>query len=316
MLLSMIQNQQSMADFRAMSLRGLVNGMHLCKAKITEPAYRHHVGDCTHFRTPSPRGQLVSVGTILPVFFRHKVLIWQEIAQRYLLRERELRIAKNLSSVCLKKETGDNQCHLKLRAKRLTGFRSKHHFLQSLVVRCLPLAGLQAPIKRLLAVRQGLASPLLQVQALLKVQLLVRRATLFTVRPTQADATKACDAKAQRLINLALPCVKSGHFVLAIPQWAKTAQSRGSSNETSNLHFRSSSHISGRCMHESRRGIQSRRNLAVGSVDGRVTKSRTNAHLNNHIASTVPHQRGGFLRCPIQILSSQIQKDIPCSPRS
>jgi hypothetical protein len=124
------------------------------------------------------------------------------------------------------------------------------------------------------------------------------------------------DAGVQRCPTYSLRNVNSRHSVISRPQWAKTAQLKGSFNETSNLHFCSSSHISGRCMHEVRRGIQSRRNIAVGSTDGRVISPRLTAHFNNHIASTVPHQRGGFLRFPIQILSSQIQKDIPCSTKS
>lgn len=124
------------------------------------------------------------------------------------------------------------------------------------------------------------------------------------------------DASVQRRATFNLPDVKQRQLVLSISRWAKTAQLKGSFNETSNLHFCSSSHISGRCMREVRRGIQSRRNIAVGSTDGRVISPRLTAHFNNHIASTVPHQRGGFLRFPIQILSSQIQKDIPCSTKS
>ena len=136
------------------------------------------------------------------------------------------------------------------------------------------------------------------------------------MRQVQTRLLLRTDASVQRRATFNLPDVKQRQLVLSIPQWAKTAQLKGSFNETSNLHFCSSSHISGRCMHEVRRGIQSRRNIAVGSTDGRVISPRLTAHFNNHIASTVPHQRGGFLRFPIQILSSQIQKDIPCSTKS
>jgi hypothetical protein len=316
MLLSIYQNQQSMADFRAIALRGLVNGRHLCKPDFTEPASCQHIDDRTYFRTPSPYGQLALFCAELPVFFRHKLLIWQEIAQCSQLRKRELCIDGKLSSVCLKKETGGNQCHLQIWAKRPTGFRLKHHFLQSLVARRLQHVGTQAAIKRYLVAQQALVSRLLQAQARLKGRLLARLVTLFTAKQTQENATKTCDAKAQRLNDFALPCVKLRHLVVSAPQWAKTAQLRGILNETSNLHYCSGSHIFGQRLHESRRGIQSRRNLAVGPVDGRLTKSRATACLNNHIALSVPHQRGGFLRFPIQIPSSQIQKDIPCSTRS
>jgi hypothetical protein len=316
MLLSIHQNQQSMADFRAIAARGLVNGEYMCKPDCTEPAHRHHVGDSTHFRTPSPHGQLVSLGAMLPTFFRYKALIWRYYTHQCRLLQRELCVGINLLSVPCEKATGDKQCHLRLRVEFLTALRSKLHFLQPLIASPLPHVVIQARTKRYLAARQVPASRLLRSQTLLKVQLLARQATLSIVRSTPKNTTEACDAEAQRLFKLALPCVKTRHFVLSIPKWAKTAQLRGSINETSSLHFCSSSHISGRCMHEVRRGIQSRRNIAVGSTDGRVINPRLTAHFNNHMASTVPHQRGGFLRFPIQTQPFSIQKDILCSTRS
>jgi hypothetical protein len=128
------------------------------------------------------------------------------------------------------------------------------------------------------------------------------------------------DAGVQRCPTYSLRNVNLRHSVISKPQWAKTAQLRGNSNETSNLHFCSRSHIPGRCMYETRRGIQPRRYFAIGSTDvqdvGQVTRPRFPAHHNPHIVLTVPHQQGGLSRFPIQILSSPIQKDIPCSTRS
>jgi hypothetical protein len=129
----------------------------------------------------------------------------------------------------------------------------------------------------------------------------------------------------QRPSIFTLPDVKQRQFVLRLSQWANTAQSRGSYYETSNLHFCSSRHNSGRCMCEARRGIKPWKNFAFGSttfgftnrqLTDQVARSRVTAHHSNYIASTVPHQRGGFLRFPIQTQPSQIQKDIPCSTRS
>lgn len=67
MLLHMTTNQQSLADMRTFAVCLLAKCVRLCNCRYTEPAYSHHVGDCSHFRTPSPYGRLASLGVFLPV---------------------------------------------------------------------------------------------------------------------------------------------------------------------------------------------------------------------------------------------------------
>ncbi len=95
MLLHMPPNQQSLADMRTCAVCRLAKCVRLCNCKYTEPAYSYQVGDCSHFRTPSPHGQLVSLGAMLPVFFHIKYLIWQYFADQKALCERALYIAPN-----------------------------------------------------------------------------------------------------------------------------------------------------------------------------------------------------------------------------
>jgi hypothetical protein len=437
MLLHMPPNQQSLADMRTFAVCRLAKCVRLCNCRYTEPAYSHHVGDCSHFRTPSPYGRLASLGALLPVFFGTNPLIWRYFAEQTPPRERALRNGSNLSSVTLRKAAGDTQCQL--------------NSSSSPVARVRPLRGaaIRVRTKRCLAELQARVLPLSRTPTRSKARLSARRATLFTVRPTPenvTDATRQSDYKAdpatatlhrvglarkakaeagclertisgyqagtfgdsgsptaprrmsgndnafgynfrvrssrqatmlyvppvehrtdtahqnrtrcdgigaftfvakpqaplqrsvvqienlpngplcptdagvQRCPTYSLRNVNSRHSVISRPQWAKTAQLRGSSNETSNLHFCSNSHFSGRCMYETRRGIQPRRYFAIGSTDvrdvGQITRPRFSAHHNPHILLTVPHQQGGLSRFLIQILSSPIQKDIPCSTRS
>ena len=441
MLLHMPPNQQSLADMRTFAVCRLAKCVRLCNCRYTEPAYSHHVGDCSHFRTPSPYGRLASLGALLPGFFGTNPLIWRYFAEQTPPRERALRNGSNLSSVTLRKAAGDTQCQLNSSSSPVALVRP----LRGAAIRVRTKPCSAGPLVR--------ALPLSRMQTRSKVQSSARLGTLFTARPTpenvtdatrQSDyktdpatatlhrvsfATKAkakagcphgciertisgyqavafgdggspvaphrksgngnafgynfhvrssrqavlfyvpqvehrtdtahrnrtrcdvigaftfvvkppaplqrsvvqienlpngplspTDAGVQRCPTYSLRNVNSRHSVISRPQWAKTAQLRGSSNETSNLHFRSNSHISGRCMYETRRGIQPRRYFAIGSTDvqdvGQVTRPRFTAHHNPHIVLTVPHQQGGLSRFPIQILSSPIQKDIPCSTRS
>ena len=109
MLLSLTQNQQSMADFRAIAARGLVNGAQLCDPENTESAYRHHLGDSTHFRSPSPHGRLVSFDAMPPDFFPPKSLIWQYFADQLVPHKRALHNGLNLSFVSVTNEAEDTQ---------------------------------------------------------------------------------------------------------------------------------------------------------------------------------------------------------------
>jgi hypothetical protein len=437
MLLHMTTNQQSLADMRTCAVCRLAKCVRLCNCKYTEPAYSRHVGDCSHFRTPSPYGRLASLGALLPVFFESNSLIWQYLAEQAAPHERALRNDSNLSSVPLRKAAGDTQCQL--------------NSSSSPVVRVWPSRGAAIRVRTKLCSAGPLvrALPLSRMQARSKVQSSARLGILFTVRPTPENVTEATrqsdyksdpatatlhravlarkakaeagclertisgyqagafgdsgsptaphrksgndnafgynfhvrfsrqaalsfvpqvehptdtahqnrtrcdgigaftfvvkppaslqrsvvqsgnltkgplcptDAGVQRCPTYSLRNVNSRHSVISRPQWAKTAQLRGSSNETSNLHFCSRSHISGWCMYETRRSIQPRRYFAIGSTDvqdvGQVTRPRFPAHHNRHIVLTAPHQQGGLSRFPIQILSSPIQKDIPCSTRS
>ena len=437
MLLHMTTNQQSLADMRTFAVCRLAKCVRLCNCRYTEPAYSHHVGDCSHFRTPSPYGRLASLGALLPVFFGTNPLIWRYFAEQSPPRERALRNGSNLSSVPLIKAAGDTQCQL-----NSSSWPVAH-------VRPLRGAAIRVRTKPCLAAPQVRALPLSRMQTRSKVQSSARLGTLFTVRPTPENVTEATrqsdyktdpatatlhrvvlarkakaeagclertisgyqagaigdsgspaaprrksgndnafgynlhvrfsrqsalfyvpqvehptdtahqnrtrcdgigaftfvvkppaplqrsvvqsenlpngplcptDAGVQRCPTYSLRNVNLRHSVISRPQWAKTAQLRGSSNETSNLHFCSRSHISGRRMYETRRSIQPRRYFAIGSTDvqdvGQVTRPRFTAHHNPHIVLTVPHQQGGLSRFPIQILSSPIQKDIPCSTRS
>jgi hypothetical protein len=304
MLLHQTQNKQSLADFRAKGLSGLVNLAHLCQPVLTEPASYHLSGGCTHFRTPSPRGQLVPEGAMLPVFFPDNPLIWQDFAERNASRSCVLFAGSNLSSLALKKEAGDTQCP------------SRNSLSRAAPLRASQRAATQVQTKPCLAVRQAPAWPLLRTPIRSKVRLSARRETLFTVRLTPENATNWCEADAPRSSETALRSVNSRNFVLNSPQWASTAQLRGSFYETSNLHFCSGRNICDRRMHEVRRGIQPRKYFAFGFPNRRLAGPRVTAHPKYQIAISVPHPRGGFLRFPHPIPPFQLKKDIPCSTRS
>lgn len=304
MLLQPAINQQSLADFRALNMCGLAGWALACNPSRTQPVPRSHSRECTSLRTPSPYGQLKCFSLGLPSFFDLNTLIWPVFAEISMYCTSALQRVANLSSVSSNEEIGEQRCQLNYTSPRLVS------------VQPLPVVGKREQTKPCLVEQQVLVWPSLLMPIRSKVLSLVQRAISFTAKPTQISATKKCDISLQRLSVFSLRDVKSRQFLLCIPQWAKTALFRGSYYETSDLHFCSVSDFADRCMYETRRRIQPRRDFAARSADGRVTKQRLRATSKQENASTVPLTWGGFLRCSIPFQSRHIEKDITCSIKS
>lgn len=304
MLLQPAINQQSLADFRALNMCGLAGWALACKPSCAQAVPRSHSRECTSLRTPSPYGQLECFSLGLPSFFCHNTLIWRIFAEMIMCCTSALQRVANLSSVSSNEEKGEQRCQLNYTAPRLVSVQS------------LPVVAKREQAKPCLVVQRVLVWPSLRMPIRLKVLSLVQRVISFTAKSTNRSATKKCDVSLQRLSVFSLRDVKSRQVVLRIPQWAKTALFRGSYYETSDLHFCSVSDFADRCMYETRRRIQPRRDFAARSADGRVTKQRLRATSKQENASTVPLTWGGFLRCSIPFQSRHIEKDITCSIKS
>ena len=304
MLLQPAINQQSLADFRALNMCGLAGWASACNPRHVQPAPRNRSCECTSLRTPSPYGQLKCFSLGLPGFFARNTLILRVFVEMSMCYNSVLQRVANLSSVSSNEEIGEQRCQSSYTSPRLVS------------VQPLPVVEKQEQTKSCLVEQRVLVWPSLRMPIRLKVLSLVQRAISFTAKPTQISAIKKCDVSLQRLSVFSLRDVKSRQFVLCIPQWAKTALFRGSYYETSDLHFCSVSDFADRCMYETRRRIQPRKDFAARSADGRVTKQRLRATSKQENASTVPLTWGGFLRCSIPFQSRHIEKEITCSIKS
>lgn len=345
MLLHSVQNKQSSAGFHRNSLCVLAKPVRACKPIQTEYSSDHlalHDDRCgTHFDTPFPYGLLVPLGVMLPNFFGQNLMNWPELAKRLQRSLSRFCCEANLPTFRLSSKTGSKKCHTRNQANS-----SLNHAPSWRSVRHLPDAVTRSPIKRCLVVLRARAWRLSRAGVCSLGPPLGQAQTYFIAKPTPGNATKSYGAFAQRSFRNSLSDVKVRQLMLLFSQWALKAQPRGIYYETYYLHFCSNRTIFDQRVFETRRAIESWRDVAFGSTSNQISWPCRKAQFDEYMALTVPHQWGGFSRfCdltrriliqphsirqnptqlnPTQLNPTQlnpikpnpIKKDITCSTRS
>ena len=304
MLLQPAINQQSLANFCALNLFGLVGWALACKPKRTQPVPLSHLRECTGLRTPYPYGHLKCFDLEFPSFFTRNTLISRNFAEIDLWFSSAFQGVLNPPSVSPNVKTGKQKC------------QPSHTSSQWVSAQPLPVVEIQEKTKPCMAGQQVPVWLSLRTLIRSKVWSSVRQETSFIAKPIQKNAINPCDVSLQRLSILSLRDVNPRQVVLSITQWARTALLRGSYYETSDLHFCSVSSFAGRCIYKARGSIQSLRDLTVGSSDRGITQNCLRAYSKNLNALTVPLLWGVFLRFSIPFQPRHLQKDITCSTKS